>query len=154
MAGLAAGAEDFATLARRLKAAGETGLRRELYKALNDAVKPITQKITDPAHLRAYFPGRYADTVAADLKVSTVQNGSIRTPGIRISATGRVKKRKVVQLNDGALHHPLFGDRDHWYLQIRGVRVGFFSDPCEQSGPDVREKIMTAIDETAAKVMG
>lgn len=154
MTGLADGAEQFAALSRQLKDAGETGLRRNLYKALREAAKPITQQVTDPSHLRRYFPGNYADAVASDLKVTTVQSGSIRTPGVRIAATGRVKKRKVVQMNDGFLHHPLFGDREHWYLQIRGVREGFFTDPCEQSGPDVRQKIIGAIDETAATFRG
>jgi len=154
MAGLADGAEQFAALSRRLKEAGETGLARELRKALNDAAKPISQKITDPAHLRSYLPGQYAEDVAADLKISTLQRGSVRNPGVRISAQGRSKKRKVVQLNDGVLHHPLFGDRDRWFLQLRGMRKGFFSDPCEQSGPDVREKILGAMAETARKIRG
>lgn len=154
MAGLTDGAEQFAALSRQLKDAGETGLRRNLYKALREAAKPITQQVTDVSHLRRYFPARYAETVASDLKVTTVQSGSIRTPGVRISATGRVKKRKVLQMNEGQLHHPLFGDREHWYLQLRGVREGFFTDPCEASGPDVREKILDAIDETAATFRG
>jgi len=154
MAGLADGAEQFAALSRQLKDAGETGLRRNLYKALREAAKPITQQVADPAHLRRYFPARYADTVAADLKVTTVQSGSIRTPGVRIAAKGRVKKRKVADLNEGFLHHPVFGDREDWKLQIRGMREGFFTDPCEQSGPDVREKILDAIDDTAATFRG
>lgn len=154
MAGLADGAEEYAALARRLKEAGETGLGRQLRKALNDAAKPITQKITDPAHLHPYFPDKYADAVAADLKVTTLQRGSIRRPGVRIAVTGRTKGRKVEKLNEGILHHPLFGDRERWFLQLRGMRKGFFSDPCEQSGPDVRDKILKAMHQTAEKIRG
>jgi hypothetical protein len=154
VAGLADGAEQYAALSRRLKEAGETGLARQLRKALNEAAKPITREITDAAHLRRYMPAQYADTVAADLKVSTLQSGSVRNPGVRISAQGRVKKRKVVQLDAGVLHHPLFGDRGHWYPQLRGMREGFFTDPCEQSAPDVRDKIEAAMAETAAQIRG
>lgn len=154
MPGLVQGAEDFARLSRRLKEAGETGLSRALYKAIRKAADPITRELTDPAHLRPYVPDGYADTLAADLRVSTVQRGSIRQPGVRIQATGRVKKRKVQQLDEGVLHHPLFGDRDQWFLQLRGMRAGFFTDPCKESGPDVRDAILAAMHETAAKIQG
>lgn len=154
MAGLADGAADFAALARRLREAGETGLRRELSKALNEAAKPITREITDPAHLRRYLPGQYAETVAADLKVTTVQRGSVRNPGVRIQAQGRAKKRKVAQLNEGILHHTLFGDRERWFLQLRGMRSGFFTDPCVNSRDQVRDKILAAMAETARKIRG
>jgi hypothetical protein len=153
--GLADGAEQFAALSRRLKEAGETGLRRELYKALNEAAKPITREIRDPAHLRPYMPDRYAETLAADIRVSTVQSGSTRNPGVRIAATaGRARSRKVSQLNDGVLHHPLFGDRERWYPQLRGMKAGFFDDPCKQSGAQVRDKILGAMAATASKIRG
>jgi hypothetical protein len=154
VAGLADGAEQFAALSRRLKEAGETGLQRELRKALTEAAKPITQEIRDAANLRRYMPNRYADTLAADITVSTVQRGSIRAPGVRIAARGRVKKRKVVQLNEGILVHPVFGDREDWKFQLRGMRSGFFDDPCNRSGPQVRDKILAAMHETAMKIEG
>jgi hypothetical protein len=152
--GLASGAADFAALSRRLKEAGETGLRRSLTKALNDAAKPITAQIRDEAHLAPYMPDRYARTLAADIIVSTVQRGSVRSPGVRIQARGRAKKRKVVQLNDGIITHPVFGDRGDWKVQLRGMKSGFFTDPCRKSGPQVRDKITEAMRETAAKISG
>jgi hypothetical protein len=154
MTGLADGAEQYAALARRLKEAGETGLGRQLRKALNDAAQPITRKVTDPGHLHTYLPDHYADAIAADLKVTTLQRGSMRRPGVRIQAQGRAHKRKDADLNEGILHHPRFGDREHWYLQLRGMRAGFFSDPCTQSRDQVRDKILGAMAETAAKIRG
>jgi hypothetical protein len=154
MTGLADGAEQFAALSRRLKEAGETGLRRELGRALNEAAKPITREIKDPGNLRRYMPHRYAETLADDLAVSTVGKGSVRDPGVRIAARGRASKRKVTQVNDGVLTHPLFGDREHWFAQLRGMRAGFFDDPCKRSGPQVREKILAAMHETAMKIQG
>lgn len=152
MPGLVSGGEDFARLSRRLKDAGETGLSRALSRAIRKAADPITREIKDPAHLRPYMPNRYADTLAADIRVTTVQRGSIRQPGVRIQAAGRAKKRKVQQLDEGVLHHPLYGDRDRWFLQLKAMKPGFFTDPCEKAGPQVRDKITAAMRETAAKI--
>ena len=148
------GGDDFAALSRRLKEAGERGLARELRKALNDAAAPITREIKDPAHLERYMPDRYAAVLAADIKLSTTQRGSIRNPGVRLEASGKAKKRKVIKVNAGKLIHPLFGDRERWFTQFDGMKAGFFDDPCNRSGPQVRDKILTAMHETAAKITG
>jgi hypothetical protein len=151
------GGDDFAALARRLKEAGETGLARELRKALKAAAAPITAEISDPEHLKAYLPDKYAATLAADVKVTTTQRGSTRRPGVRIEAAGRVRKRKVSRLNDGTISHPAWprGPRDSWRWsdgQTAGMRAGFFDDPCEKSGPQVRDKILAAMHATAEKI--
>lgn len=148
------GGDDFAALSRRLKEAGETGLARSLRKALKDAAAPITSEISDVEHLKSYMPGAYAAVLAADVKVTTTQRGSIRSPGVRIEAAGRVKKRKVSRLNSGVLAHPVFGDRDVWVTQLRGMRAGFFDDPCSRSGPQVRDQILKAMHDTAMKITG
>jgi hypothetical protein len=148
------GADDYAALARRLKEAGETGLARALRKALKDAADPITSEIRDPEHLGKYMPKRYAEVLADDVKVTITQRGSIRSPGVRIEASGRQRKRKVSRLNDGIITHPLFGNREEWFHQLRGMRAGFFDDPCNQSGPQVRDKILKAMHDTAAKITG
>jgi hypothetical protein len=100
------------------------------------------------------MPDRYAAVLAADIKVATLQRGSIRNPGVRIEASGRQKKRKVARLNAGVITHPLFGDRQEWFHQLRGMRAGFFDDPCEKSGPQVRDQILKAMHDTAAKITG
>ncbi|HMH92730.1 MAG TPA: hypothetical protein VK586_16795 [Streptosporangiaceae bacterium] len=148
------GGDDFAALSRRLKEAGETGLARALRKAIKDAAAPIASEISNLGHLKPYMPDRYAETLAGDIKVTTLQRGSIRSPGIRIEASGRARKRKVAQLNDGVITHPLFGDREEWFHQLRGMKAGFFDDPCNRAGPQVRDKILKAMHETAAKVTG
>jgi hypothetical protein len=149
-----AGGDDFAALSRRLREAGETGLARSLRKALKDAADPITSEIRDPAHVKRYMPDAYAAVLAADVKVTTTQRGSIRNPGVRIEAVGREKKRKVVKVNAGVLTHPLFGDRDRWFRQEDGMKAGFFTDPCDKSGPQVRDKILAAMHDTAMKITG
>ena len=154
MAGLTAGASEFAALSRRLKDAGEDGLRKELYKAIRAAGEPITREIRDVLHLRPYMPDRHADVLAADIAVSMFQRGSIRSPGVTIAARGRLKRRKVVRLNEGFLTHPLYGNREHWFTQTDGMKPGFFNDPCNRSGPQVRDKILAAMHDVASKVTG
>jgi hypothetical protein len=153
MPGLQAGAADFAALSRRLKDAGETGLRRELYKAIGDAARPLAREIGRDEHLRPYMPNRYAAVLASDLAV-TVSRLAGRNPGVSIRAKGRVKGRKVQQLDKGVIQHPLFGDRERWYFQLRGMRAGFFTDPARASAPQVRDAIVAAMHETALKITG
>src|SRR5258708_27409965 len=75
------------------------GLRRELYKAISKAAKPLANEIRDPAHLHGYMPKRYADVLAGDLAVTT-QKRFGRDPSIAIKARGRTHKRKVIQLDE------------------------------------------------------
>jgi hypothetical protein len=158
MPGLASGAEDFAALARRLRDAGEKTLKAELYKKINDAAKPIARKITDAEHLRAYLPDRYAEVLAADLRL-TVSKLTGQTPGVSIRARGREKKRKVQLLDKGLINHPVYaqGDRARWNWengQTGGMRAGFFSDPCQDAVPEVRAKILEAMADVERKITG
>jgi hypothetical protein len=151
MPGLQAGAADFAALSRRLKDAGERGLKRELYKAINDAAKPLAREIGRDEHLKPYMPDRYAAVLASDLAV-TVSRLAGRNPGVRLIAKGRARGRKVQQLNAGIIEHPVFGDRTRWRRQLRGMKPGFFTDPAKASAPDVRDAIVAAMHETALKI--
>lgn len=158
MAGLVQGAADFAALSRRLKEAGEKTLRAELYKKINDAAKPIAKKITSTEHLRGYLPDQYAEILAADLRL-TVSKLTGRTPGVSIRARGRAKKRKVQLLDKGLINHPVYarGDRASWNWangQTGGMRAGFFSDPCQDAGPEVRAKILEAMSDVERKITG
>ena len=149
---MATGADEFAALARRLKDAGETGLRRELYKAISDAAKPLGPEIR--AGAARYMPDPYAAVLAPDLSV-TVSKLTGRDPGVRLVGAGRTKKRKTRRLNEGYLTHPLFGDREHWYTQGPhggGMRPGFFTDPVEKSAPRVKAAIIAAVEDVARKL--
>jgi hypothetical protein len=81
-------------------------------------------------------------------------------PRVSISAkTRRQKRRKVALLDRGFINHPVFarGPRDKWDWkngQTGGMRPGFFTDPCRDAAPDIREHVLKAITETAAKVAG
>jgi hypothetical protein len=65
-----------------------------------------------------------------------------------IASSGGLKKRKLARSDAGILTHPLFGDRDHWYDQH--VTPGWFTRPCEDAAPRVRQEVIDALDNVAA----
>jgi hypothetical protein len=150
------GAADFAALSARLKEAGATGLRRELYKAIGKAADDLAAEIASPRHLYPYMPDRYANTLAADLSVKVYKRGGSNAH-VTLRAEARTHKRKLVQLDErGILVHPVFGGAIRkdwtWVAQFRSVRKGFFTDPVERCAPAVREKILAAMAETKRKI--
>jgi hypothetical protein len=150
------GQYELRALSARLRAAGKDGqgLRRDLFKAITKAAKPLAAEVKNPAHLRDYLPNRYADVLAADLAVST-QKRFGKDPSVAIKAKGRAHRRKVKMLDEeGVLAHPLYGNRDHWFRQTSHVKPGFFSDPAKKAVPGIRAEVMAALHDTAQKIAG
>jgi hypothetical protein len=145
-------AADFARLAQRLKDAGETGLRRELTQAINDSVKPFADEINAAEYLRPYMPDRYAETLAGDLRVSTVKQASASAYGVSVKVQGRLHRRQVQTLNRGLLRHPLFGERERWFTQTGGMKPGFFDDATAAAKPEIRQQVIDAINSVADKI--
>lgn len=141
-------AVEFEALARALKEAGETGLRNELYKAINDAAQPLVREVRDAGHLRPYLPNRYAQILAEDLAVQ-ISKRTGTDPGVSLRAKGRRHARQVSRLNRGIITHPVFASplktRREWDWVTQNVRPRFFDDPVRQSGPQVREQIVAAV---------
>ena len=154
------GREQLRALAARLKEAGDAGkgFRRELMSQLEEGAKPLAREIASPAHLEPYMPDRYAGVLADDLAVSTQRIFS-GNPRISIVAKARKHKRKIRLIEDGLINHPVFaeGPRRKWDWvngQTRGMKQGFFSDPCEKAAPDIRDRALAAMAETARKITG
>jgi hypothetical protein len=158
-------AEDFSRLARRLKDAGETGLRRELRNAINDAVSPFADAINGLEYLKPYMPDRYAGVLAGDLAAVTRQQASPRAYGVKVTVRGRRKARQVQTLNRGFLRHPVFPrndmPRDEWTWRTQGgpakpagMRPGFFTNAVEAAKPEIRRQVTSAMQAVAKKVAG
>lgn len=157
MADLSDAAAEFRDLAKNLREIGEEGLRRELFKAVDDAAQPLADEIGNVTHLRADMPDRYADVLARDLRITTHKTTGGANPGvtilIRAPTVGR-GGRKVRQRNAGVITHPLFGNKERWFTQTAGMRPGFVDGPVERAGPQVVEKIMEAIRRIGEKAVG
>jgi hypothetical protein len=138
-------------IAVRLRELGDEGLVRELQAAVGRAVDPLKDRI--PAALRPHLPDRYADVLAGELKVrrSTSLGGSGDTAQVTVLASTD-RKRKLAQSDAGLLVHPLYGDLERWFRQA--VAPGWFTDPVEESVPDIRDAIEQALDEVTRKAVG
>jgi hypothetical protein len=144
------GAEEFGVLARRLKVAGDKELRKELYRGIARAVKPLTLSVR--ASIGQYVPARYAAQLSTSLRVGTSKQSG-RDPGVRLRATAKTprgKPRNLTKLNQGVLRHPLYGNRRHWYNQP--VRPGFWDTELQQGAPKVRTELVEAIQTVARKI--
>lgn len=148
-------AAELSFVARRLRDAADGGLRKELGDAINAAAEPIAERIRE--ELPVYMPNRYAGVLDADLSLVVYKFLGRAEPGVTIRASTRVKKRKLRTLNYGILRHPLFGNREHWYEQGpegKGMMPGWFDQPAEESAPEVRAAIESAIEDTLQKIAG
>lgn len=158
MADLAEAAQEFADLAKNLTLVGETELRAELFKAIDEAAQPIEGDIRKA--MPDFLPDRYAEVLDEDLAIRTSRRTGANTAGVRIIGTNRgrggVQRRRVNRLNSGVLAHPLFGNRKRWYYQGagKGVTPGFFTTPAEKDAPVVLGKILEAMRRVEDKALG
>lgn len=157
MTDLSGAAREFADLAKNLRYVGEEGLRKELYRAADEATQQLAREIQDPVNLEEHLPDPYAPVLQSSLRVSTHKRTGGSDAGVTavISApTARGNRgRQVIRLNRGIIGHPVFGRRSKvnarrwasWEYQTGGMRAGFVDDPVERAGPRVREAIVAAI---------
>jgi hypothetical protein len=154
------GREQLRTLAARLKDAGTEGMgfRKELMRQLTEAAKPLAREIGSVEHLKPYMPDRYAAVLAADLDVKTERHVLSTNPSVTIRARARDHERKLGVLERGLINHPVYArgpNRRKWAWkngQTGGMRPGFFREACERAAPDVRERMLIAVAETAKKI--
>jgi hypothetical protein len=152
MAGLADAAAELEALAFRLRRAGDTELLREVTRAMRDAVVPVQAEIR--ADLMPKLPNRYAGALDADLRLGTNVRTGERDPGVSITGQSRSKARKLRNLDEGRLTHPVFGDREVWKTQEEpSVQPGWFSGPAEAAGPRVRDGIERALADVAGRAV-
>jgi hypothetical protein len=152
MAGLADAAAELETLAFRLRRAGDGGLLREVAKAMRDAVVPVQDEIR--AGLGPLLPNRYAAALDADLRLGVNVRTNDRDPGVSVTGQSRSRTRKLRNLDEGRLTHPVFGNREEWRTQEEpSVQPGFFTGPAEAGGPRVRRAIERALADVADKAV-
>lgn len=144
------GADKFGKLAKALRQAGDKELRKELYRGINQAVKPLTEAVKKGT--ASYFPRRYAVELTRTLKVTARRRGG-RDPSIRLQGKAKTKQgkeRNLAALNRGRLRHPLYGDRRHWFNQE--VSQGFWDEPLLEGADQVREDVVNVLDEIGKRL--
>lgn len=144
----------------RLRQAGTEGqgLRRRMYKNMNDSVKPLAAEISSVEHLKPYMPDHYAEVLAEDLGVRVSKSFSAN-PRIEVLARSKQHKRKLRMLDAGIINHPIWaqGERKFWdwsNAQTGGMRPGFFSDAVKEASPRIRDAVLKAMTETSRAITG
>lgn len=138
------GAEEFGVLSRRLKEAGDKGLRRELLSGLQRAAKPAKAEVKASFATRLPQRGGLAAQMATS-RVSLLSRAG-RNPSVRIKATS---PHAVGAMDKGRLRHKTFG-HEPWVDQA--IQPGVFSDPIEARAPQMRQEMEQVIRRVAAKI--
>ena len=146
---------DLVALARDLRRAGATSLRRELYSGLGRAAKPLAQAVKDSAGRDLPQRGGLAARVAGSSITTRLSAG--RTPSLRITARERKgKKIDLAALDRGGVRHPLFGNREHWYPKrgAQPVKPQWFTRPVRDGADAVRAELLKVVDAIEAQIKG
>lgn len=142
------GTEQFLRLSKSLKAAGRTGLRRELNTGMRRAARPLIAKTRAEAGKRLPKRGGLAAQVAREPQRIQVRTGS-RTAGVRIVVARKAGGARGA--NRGKIRHPVFGNRDVWVDQK--VPAGWFDDPLREAAPAIRREVERALQDVVAQIV-
>lgn len=133
------GTEDLLRLSKALKAAGRTGLRKELHRSIRAAARPLIPKARAAALASLPQRGGLGKRVASSPMRAQFLTG--RNPGVRI---GVGKGRSAWATNHGEVQHPVFGNRGKWVSQR--VDADWFDGTMRRNAPAVRPEVARAMD--------
>ncbi|MBW8801111.1 MAG: hypothetical protein JF597_48470, partial [Streptomyces sp.] len=96
---------------------------------------------------------RYAPLFSASLRFRTALRTGSRTASLRLVtfADGKRERRDIRAINAGALRHPLFGHRKHWYTTR--VRAGFFERATAEAADRAEAAMITVLDDFAKRLI-
>ena len=140
------GADDLAKLARRLKEVGDKGLRRELYRGMQRATKPM--KAAGRRAALADFPQRGGLNVRiARSRMSTKTRTAGKSLGVAIVVSSPLDLKAIER---GRVRHPVFGNRKVWVTQ--DVKPHVITGAFAADEPQARREILAAIGDVARKL--
>ena len=140
------GAEKLGDVAKQLRQVGDKELKKETYRGLRSAAKPLIADTREFARRVLPEEGHLNERVARSRFRVRVRTG--RDPGVSITATG-LDKRLDTQ---GRLRHPTFGrrGRDDWKEQK--VNPGWFHIPMRRGTPKVQRELVKVLDRVSKKL--
>lgn len=130
------GADDLLKLSKRLKAAGQTELRKELHKEMRKAAKPLVKKVKDGAAERIGEHGGGIEDHYAKKPVRAQVRTGAKTSGVRVV----MPKTDPRVDSQGRVYHPVYGRRPGVVQTVPGVK-GFFSESLKEGSGEVREEL-------------
>lgn len=140
------GAGKLLRLSAAIKAAGDKDLERALRRAMQRGGKPLKAAARQGALERLPKRGGLAERVAGS-KFGVRTSSAGKRAGVRV--IGR-SGYDLQGMDEGLIRHPVRGNRKRWVSQE--IAPGWFSDAEEAKAPAVRDELVQAIDELAAKL--
>jgi uncharacterized protein YbjQ (UPF0145 family) len=137
------GADDLARVAKRLRETGDKELKRELYRGLQRATKPLKANAQKAAGAQLPQSGGLAAIVARSRLTTKVLTG--KNPAVKIVAKGT-----AVTTDKGFVRHPVFGGA--WVTQK--VQGGWFSETLADGADEVRAELIEAMNDVAKSIDG
>lgn len=141
------GAEKFDRVARELKRVGDKELRKELYKALNRATKPMRAEAKKSGQQNLPRAGGLNKKVGR-ARLSTKRSAG-KNPGVKIVAKGM---DQLGLMDRGFVRHPVYGNRRRWVTQPIPDAEGWFTTPMEEGKPAAQREIVESLDDIAKKL--
>lgn len=139
------GADDFLALSKRLKAAGNKGMRNELNKQIRKAAKPAVKAVRQAAIAGLPAAGGLGSFVAKKRASVVTRTGS--DPGVKV----RINKQDPRLDTQGRLVHPVFGRRPS---VVQQVRPGVMSEGFQRAAPEIRKDVLEALESVKRQVIG
>ena len=147
-------AAEFGATARKLKEAGDKGMRAQLFKAVNAAAKPLRDAAPDAARKGIGNKHGFGERVASELK-TTVRKKTGSNPSVTIQA--RRGKSPLGRLNQGVLRHPLYGrwkaNDGHPTAYTTKIDAGWWEDELSKHAPEARRQIEQAVQDIRKQIM-
>lgn len=138
------GADALLALSKRLKAAGQTELRKEFTKAIQSAAKPLVPKVKDAARGSLPTRGGLNERVARKPFRAQVRTGAT-TAGVRITAS-KVDPR----IDEGRVYHPVFGRKPG---VVQRVAPGYFSGTLNREAPSILPDVVDVLAKWAERII-
>lgn len=134
------GADKLEHLAYKLKETGNKEMRRELFRAVNRATKPMRDAARHAARENLPRRGGLNEWVAASKFSTSTRTGR----DVRVAVKGNKSGHDLRALDRGRLRHPLFGNRSAWFTQE--IRAGWFTEAMQRESPRVGRVLLTVFD--------
>lgn len=131
---------DLQIVARRLKEAGDRGLKAEARKGLRAAAKPVVNAAKEAARTELPHRGGLNEWVADSLY-------GVRTllgPNPRVRIVGQKKGHDLADVDKGRIRHPVFGHRDRWVVQ--SITPHVLTDAMAREAPEAREALLHVLE--------
>lgn len=134
---------DMRALSKRLKAAGQTELAKNLNKEINRTVAPVRKAFKQSALKN--LPRRGGLNVrVSKTRYRTQKNKN----GVRLIANNPYE---IEKLDQGTIRHPTYGGKP-WVKQE--VKKGTFTDPWDENSKSVTDGVAKAIQDTMDQLDG